>query len=84
MEQNASLKNKAGGNAVTSHSDTKRNIPGVLSFAITFCIVRIPLTKELRRADCGYEVHRTERKISHLVYADEWKLLGRNEDYLEN
>ena len=29
------LKNKAGSNAVTTHSDTKRNIPRGLSFAIT-------------------------------------------------
>jgi len=30
------LKNKGGNNAVTTHSDTKRNIPRGLSFAITF------------------------------------------------
>jgi len=29
-------KNKAGSNAVTTHSDTKRNIPRGLPFAITF------------------------------------------------
>jgi len=29
------LENKAGNNAVTTHSDTKRNIPRGLSFAIT-------------------------------------------------
>ena len=81
MEHKASLKNKAGSNAVTTHSDTKRNI---LSFTITFCIAHIPLTKELNRADCGYQVHRTERKISHLLYMDDWKLLDRNDDHLEN
>ena len=35
MEHNASFKNKAGSNAVTTHSDTKRNIPSELSFVIT-------------------------------------------------
>ena len=51
---------------------------------LLFCTARIPLTKELNRADCGYQVHRTERKISHLLYMDDWILLGRSEDYLEN
>jgi hypothetical protein len=43
----------------------------------------IPLTKELNRADCGYQVHGTERKISHLLYMDDMKLLGRNENDLK-
>jgi hypothetical protein len=34
--------------------------------------------------ECGYPVHRTERKISHLLYMDDLKLLGRSEDDLEN
>jgi len=37
MEHKAYFKNKTGSNAVTTHSDTKRNIPGGLSFAITAC-----------------------------------------------
>jgi hypothetical protein len=80
----AFFKKKAGRNAVTSHSDTKRNIPRGLSLAITFCIALIPLTNELNRADCGYQVHGTERKISHLLYTDDLKLLGRNENDLKN
>ena len=47
-----------------------------------FCIALIPLTNELNRADCGYQVHGTERKISHLLYMDDLKLLGRNENDL--
>ena len=35
---------------------------------LLFCIALIPLTNELNRADCGYQVHGTERKISHLLY----------------
>jgi hypothetical protein len=31
-----------------------------------FCIALIPLTNELNRVDCGYQVHGTERKINHL------------------
>ena len=49
-----------------------------------FCIALIPLTNELNRADCGYQVHGTERKISHLLYMDDLKLLGRNENELKN
>ena len=32
---------------------------------LLFCIALIPLTKELNRAGCGYQVHGTERKIIH-------------------
>ena len=51
---------------------------------LLFCIAFIPLTNELKRADCGYQVHGTDRKISHLLYVDDLKLLGRNEDDLGN
>jgi hypothetical protein len=59
--------NKAGSNAVTTHSDTKRNIPRGLSFEILFCIALIPLTNELNRADCAYQVYGTERKNKSLT-----------------
>ena len=51
---------------------------------LLFCIALIPLTNELNRDDCGYQVHGTERKISHLLYMDDLKLLGRNENELKN
>ena len=50
---------------------------------LLFCVALIPLTNKLNRADCEYPVHRTERKISHLLYMDDLKLQGRNEDDLE-
>jgi len=84
MEHKVCFKNKAGSNAVTTNSDMKRNIPRGLSFAILFCIALIPSTNELKRADYGYQVHVTERKISHLFYMDDLKLLGRNENDLKN
>jgi hypothetical protein len=46
-------------------------------------MVLTPLTNELNRAGCVRHVHRTEIKISHLLYEDDLKLLGRNYD-LEN
>jgi len=51
---------------------------------LLFCIALIPLTNELNTADFGYQVHGTERKISHLLYMDDLKLLGRNENDLKN
>ena len=51
---------------------------------LLFCIALIPLTNELNRADCGYHVNGTERKINHLFYTDDLKLLGRNENDLKN
>jgi hypothetical protein len=35
MENKASIKNKTGSNAIVTHSDTKRDVPGGLSFTIT-------------------------------------------------
>ena len=51
---------------------------------LLFWIALIPLTNELNRADCGYQVDGTERKISHLSYMDDLKLLGINENDLKN
>jgi hypothetical protein len=45
---------------------------------LIFCIALIPLTNELNRTECGYRIHRTDRKISHLLYMDDLKLLGRD------
>jgi len=84
MEHKAYFKNKTGSNAVSTLSNTKRNIPRRLSLAITVCIALIPLTNDLNRADCGYQVHGTERKISHLLHRDDLKLLVRNEIELKN
>ena len=51
---------------------------------LLFCIALIRLTNELNTTDCGYQVHGTERKISHLLYMGDLKLLGRNENDLKN
>ena len=83
MEHTASLKNKAGSNAVTINSDTKRNISGDSLSPLLFCVALNPLKTKLNRVDCGYQIHRTEKKISHLLYMDDLKLLGRSEDDLQ-
>ena len=51
---------------------------------LILCFVLVQLTNELNRDDCGYEVHGNERKISHLMYVDDLKLLSRNENDLKN
>jgi len=84
MEHKAYFKNKAGSNAVTTHSDTKRNIPRGLSFAITLLDRTHSINKRAEQSCCGYQVHGTERKISHLLCMGDLKLLGRNENDLKN
>jgi len=51
---------------------------------LLFCIALNPLKNKLNRVDCGYQIHRTKRKISHLLYMDDLKLLGRSEGNLQN
>ena len=51
---------------------------------LLFCIALIPLTNELNRAECGYKLLGTEKKICHLLYMDDLKLLGTNENDLKN
>jgi hypothetical protein len=49
---------------------------------LLFCIALIPLTHELNRSKCGCQVYGTERKINHLLYMDDLKLMGRSEEEL--
>jgi len=51
---------------------------------LLFCTALNALTHELNKVDCVYQVHKTERKISHLLCLDDLKLLVRVEDKLEN
>jgi hypothetical protein len=51
---------------------------------VLFCIALIPITNKLNRSHCGYQIHGTERKISHLLYTDDLKLIGGSEEELTN
>jgi len=51
MEHKAYFKNKAGSNAVTTYSHTKRNIPRGLCLEIILCIALTPLKNELNGSD---------------------------------
>jgi len=46
MEHSASFKYKAGSNTVVTHSDTKRNIPRGLSFAVTLLYSSYSINKQ--------------------------------------
>jgi hypothetical protein len=48
-----------------------------------FCICLIPLTEQLNRLNTGYEGHTTKTRISHLLYVDDLKLLGKSEEELQ-
>jgi len=50
MEHKAYFKNKTGSNAVTTHSDTKRNIIVGLSFAITLLHCNYSIKKRVEQS----------------------------------
>jgi hypothetical protein len=50
---------------------------------LLFCICLIFLTEQLNRLNIGYEEHTTKTKISHLLYMDYLKLLGKSEEELQ-
>ena len=50
MEHKTYFKNKTGSNAVTNHSDTKRNIPGGLSFTITLLHCTYSINKQVEQS----------------------------------
>jgi len=52
--------------------------------SLLFCKAFIALTHEMNRADCGYQVDKTVRKICTILYMNELKMLVRYEDELEN
>jgi hypothetical protein len=63
----------------------KRGIfQGDSSPPLLFCIALIPLTHELNRTRCRYWVHESERKVSHLLYMDDLKLIGKNKEELRD
>jgi hypothetical protein len=54
------------------------------SLSPLFCIALILLTHKLNRSKCGYQVYGTLRKINHLLYMDDLKLLRISEEELGN
>jgi hypothetical protein len=50
----------------------------------SFLYSLIPLTHDLSRSLYGYQIYGTERKISHLPYMDDLKMVGKCEEELRN
>ena len=59
------------------------NIQGDSLSPQLFCISLIPLTEQLNKLNTGYEKHTTKTKISHLLYMDDLKLIGKLEEELQ-
>jgi hypothetical protein len=51
---------------------------------LPFCIALIPLTHELNRYNCGYQIYGTEWKVCHLLFVCDQKLTGRSGEELTN
>jgi endo-1,4-beta-D-glucanase Y len=49
---------------------------------LLFCSCLIPLIEQLKRLNTGYEEHTTNTKISHLLYMDDLKLIGKLKEEL--
>jgi hypothetical protein len=80
IEQDSSPENKQE----VTQSQPIQILQGDSLLPLLFCISFIPLKQELNRADCGYQVQGTERKINHLLYTNDLKRLSRSEEDLEN
>jgi len=44
----------------------------------------IPLIEQMNRLKTEYEEHTTKTKISHLLYMDDFKLIAKSEEELQN
>ncbi|KAF2897895.1 hypothetical protein ILUMI_08279 [Ignelater luminosus] len=50
---------------------------------ILFCIAMALLTYELNRLNCGYQIKNENAKVSNLLYMDDLKIFGKNEQELK-
>jgi hypothetical protein len=62
MENKASVKDKPGTTAIKAYQDKQKNISRFLPVTTFFCIALIPITKELNRSNCGYQIHELKLK----------------------
>ena len=51
---------------------------------LLFVLCMIPLTLLLRKIKAGYEWERKQFKINHLLFMDDLKLFGKNEDQIDS
>jgi hypothetical protein len=53
------------------------------SSPLLFCIILIPISEKLYKLNTGYEEHTTKTKLSHLLYMDDLRMIGKIEEELQ-
>jgi hypothetical protein len=84
MEHKTSVENKPGIDTIRLIKINRGIFQSDSLSPLLSCIALIPLTNELNRSKCAYQVYGTERKINHLLYMDDLKLIGRSEEELRS
>ena len=51
---------------------------------VLFIIAMMPLNHILRKCTAGYKLSRSQEKVNHLMYMDDFKLFAKNEKELES
>ena len=73
-----------GGTEVLGTVDIKRGIfQGASLSPLLFMMIMIPLSQQLKAANKGYKLKKTDRRISHLLFMDDLKLYARYRSELE-
>ena len=68
----------------TEGIETQHEIFGAGTLSpLLFFISLIPLTEQMNKLNTRYEEHITTKKVSHLLYMDDWKLKGTTKDELQ-
>ena len=84
MEQKAYFKNKAGSNAVTTQSGTKKDIPRGLSFAIKILHCTHSINTQAEQSWLWISSTWNWEENTSPLYMGDLKLLGLNEYDLKN
>jgi hypothetical protein len=71
MKRSSSAENKAESITVLTHSYTKWNIPEGLCSPLLLFTEIFAFRQERNKSNCGYQVHGSERKMSHFLYIDD-------------
>ena len=73
----------AGGRSFAEVKIQRGILQGDTQSPLLFVIMMMPLNHILRKYTGGYELHKSQEKINHLIYMDNIKLFAKNEKELE-
>ena len=73
----------AGGRSLAEAKIQRGIFQGEDQSPLLFIIATMPLNHILRKCITGYQLSRSQEKINHLMYVDDIKLFGKNENELE-